>query len=418
MSNNNKTPAIRFKGFTDTWEQRKLNDVGVVIDPHPSHRAPAEENGGIPFIGIGDVDEMGNINRETARLVSENVYDEHHRRYDLCVPSLGLGRVASLGKVIRLRSDIGKYAISPTMSVLQFNEMIDIDYMYAFMNSSGFKKQFEGKSNGSTRQSVGTEMVRLLDLDIPSSLEEQKAIGAFYKSLDNLITLHQRKCDKLIQFKAAMLQKMFPQNGADKPKIRFKGFTDAWEQRKLGECSELITKGTTPSYFSKNGSVFFVKIEALKDKYVIKELCSTISEEIHTGELARSILKENDLVFAIAGATVGKCAVITKDILPANTNQALAIVRLKQGINIDFIYLSLTSEQMATYIQLSKSVGAQPNLSLAQMNAFVFSCPSNTDEQTKIGKLFSDFDSLITLHQRKCEKYKSIKAGLIRKLFP
>ncbi|MBO5319585.1 MAG: restriction endonuclease subunit S [Ruminococcus sp.] len=201
-----KYPELRFKGFTDPWEQRKLNEVGIVIDPHPSHRAPAEENGGIPFIGIGDVDEMGNINRETARPVSENVYDEHHRRYDLCIPSLGLGRVASLGKVIRLRSDIGKYAISPTMSVLQFNKMIDIDYMYAFMNSSGFKKQFEGKSNGSTRQSVGTEMVRLLDLDIPSSLEEQKAIGAFYKDLDNLITLHQRKLDEEKQKKKALMQ--------------------------------------------------------------------------------------------------------------------------------------------------------------------------------------------------------------------
>ena len=207
--NGEKVPEIRFKGFTDDWEQRKLNEVGVVIDPHPSHRAPAEENGGIPFIGIGDVDEMGNINHKTARPVAENVYDEHHRRYDLCVPSLGLGRVASLGKVIRLRSDIGKYVISPTMSVLQFNEMIDIDYMYAFMNSSGFKKQFEGKSNGSTRQSVGTEMVRLLDLDMPSSLEEQKAIGSYFKNLDTLITLHQRKLDTLQKFKKSMLQKMF-----------------------------------------------------------------------------------------------------------------------------------------------------------------------------------------------------------------
>jgi integrase len=176
-----------------SWEQRKLNEVGVVIDPHPSHRAPKEEQGGIPFIGIGDVDEMGNINRESARPVPENVYDEHHKRYDLNVPSLGLGRVASLGKVIRLRSDIGKYAISPTISVLQFSENINIDYLYAYMNTPQFKKQFEGKSNGSTRQSVGTEMVRLLNLSMPFNLDEQKAIGTFYKNLDNLITLHQRK---------------------------------------------------------------------------------------------------------------------------------------------------------------------------------------------------------------------------------
>ncbi len=170
-----------------------MNKIGVVIDPHPSHRAPKEEQGGIPFIGIGDVDEMGNINRESARPVHESVYDEHHKRYDLTIPSLGLGRVASLGKVIRLRSDIGKYAISPTMSVLQFSEDVNIDYLYAFMNTPQFKKQFEGKSNGSTRQSVGTEMVRLLDLSIPADIDEQIAIGSFYKKLDNLITLHQRE---------------------------------------------------------------------------------------------------------------------------------------------------------------------------------------------------------------------------------
>ena len=207
--NGAKVPEIRFDGFTYDWEQRKLNEIGVVIDPHPSHRAPKEEQGGIPFIGIGDVDEMGNINRESARPVPENVYDEHHKRYDLNVPSLGLGRVASLGKVIRLRSDIGKYAISPTISVLQFSENINIDYLYAYMNTPQFKKQFEGKSNGSTRQSVGTEMVRLLNLSMPFNLDEQKAIGTFYKNLDNLITLHQRKCDELKKMKKYMLQNMF-----------------------------------------------------------------------------------------------------------------------------------------------------------------------------------------------------------------
>ena len=207
--NGSNVPEIRFKGFTEAWEQRKLNEVGVVIDPHPSHRAPKEEQGGIPFIGIGDVDEMGNINRESARPVPENVYDEHHKRYDLNVPSLGLGRVASLGKVIRLRSDIGKYAISPTISVLQFSENINIDYLYAYMNTPQFKKQFEGKSNGSTRQSVGTEMVRLLNLSMPFNLDEQKAIGTFYKNLDNLITLHQRELEKLQNIKKSMLEKMF-----------------------------------------------------------------------------------------------------------------------------------------------------------------------------------------------------------------
>ena len=105
-------------------------------------------------------------------------------------------------------------------------------------------------------------------------------------------------------------------------------------------------------------------------------------------------------MFAIAGATVGKCAVITRDILPANTNQALAIIRLKSSVNRDFIYFSLTSKQTKIYINQSKSVGAQPNLSLTQMNNFDFLCPSQKEEQQKIGDYFTNLDNLITLHRR------------------
>ncbi|MBZ1511404.1 restriction endonuclease subunit S, partial [Leuconostoc mesenteroides] len=122
-----KTPQIRFKSFTDDWEERKLGDISKVIDPHPSHRAPAATEEGIPFIGIGDVNEVGNINYKTARIVDAKIFDEHHNRYDLSIPSIGIGRVASLGKVIRLRDDIGKYVVSPTMSVIQFTNNNDLD---------------------------------------------------------------------------------------------------------------------------------------------------------------------------------------------------------------------------------------------------------------------------------------------------
>ena len=202
-------PEIRFANFTGEWEKKKLGNIGIVIDPHPSHRAPKEEPGGIPFIGIGDVDAMGVINRKTARPVSPLVYEDHHKRYDLSLPSLGLARVASLGKVIRLRADVGKYAVSPTMSVIQFNKTVDVDYVYSFMSTPIFQKQFEGKSNGSTRQSVGTEMVRILDVNIPPNINEQQKIGSYFSHLDSLISLQQRKLEKLKNIKKSLLEKMF-----------------------------------------------------------------------------------------------------------------------------------------------------------------------------------------------------------------
>lgn len=207
--NGSNKPEIRFSGFTDPWEQRKLGVIANIIDPHPSHRAPAATIEGIPFIGIGDVDVEGNINHTSARVVDEKIYDEHHSRYDLSIKSIGIGRVASLGKVIRLRNDIGKYAVSPTMAVIQFHNIYDLDYLYACMNTPIFQEQFISYSNGSTRQSVGIQDLRNLFIDIPNDTMEQKRIGAFFLGLDNLITLHQRELEKLKNIKKSMLEKMF-----------------------------------------------------------------------------------------------------------------------------------------------------------------------------------------------------------------
>ncbi|WP_285035977.1 restriction endonuclease subunit S [Lactococcus petauri] len=204
-----KIPELRFKGFTDDWELRKLGDISKVIDPHPSHRAPAATEEGIPFIGIGDVNEVGNINYKTARIVDAKIFDEHHNRYDLSIPSIGIGRVASLGKVIRLRDDIGKYVVSPTMSVIQFTNNNDLDFLYSNMNTPIFQKQFKSFSNGSTRQSVGIQDLRILMVSLPVDIEEQQKIGSFFNRLDNTIALHQRKLDLLKEQKKGYLQKMF-----------------------------------------------------------------------------------------------------------------------------------------------------------------------------------------------------------------
>lgn len=202
-------PRIRFKGFTGDWEQRKLGDISSVIDPHPSHRAPAETQTGIPFIGIGDVDEAGNIDYSTARIVDEKIYEEHHKRYDLAIPSVGIGRVASLGKVIRLRNDIGKYAVSPTMSIIQFSQEVDVNYMYSCMSSPYFQQQFTAQSSGSTRQSVGIQDLRRFMTPISQNKIEQINIGMFFWKLDSIITHHQRKIDQLQVVKKFMLQNMF-----------------------------------------------------------------------------------------------------------------------------------------------------------------------------------------------------------------
>lgn len=133
------------------------------------------------------------------------------------------------------------------------------------------------------------------------------------------------------------------------PKLRFPEFSDGWEVKKLGEISDLITKGTTPSKFVNHG-IKFIKLECFDENTINANKCLFIEEETHNKELKRSILQENDLLFAIAGATIGKVNFVKKDILPANTNQALSIVRLKKEESRNFIFQILKSKKMQKYI--------------------------------------------------------------------
>ena len=181
------------------------------------------------------------------------------------------------------------------------------------------------------------------------------------------------------------------------PKIRFKGFTEDWEQRKLKDITSIITKGTTPLDKSGNGDINFIKIENINPSTGIIESTSKITEEEHNGYLRRSQLKENDLLFSIAG-TLGRVSLINKEILPANTNQALAIIRLKK-CDLNYIKTFLKGKAISDFIKKNPTIGAQPNLSLEQVSNFEISYPEDT-EAHKIGIMLDSLDNLISLHQR------------------
>ena len=174
-------------------------------------------------------------------------------------------------------------------------------------------------------------------------------------------------------------------------------FAFSWEQRKLGRMASLITKGTTPLDKSNTGVVNFVKIESIDESSGNITITQKISLDEHNGYLRRSQLKENDILFSIAG-TLGRVTSVKSSILPANTNQALAIIRLKDGC-LDYVKTYLKGKAVADFIKKNPTIGAQPNLSLEQVANLEISIPSE-EEQKKIGTFFSQLDNLITLHQR------------------
>ncbi|MHC6535905.1 restriction endonuclease subunit S (plasmid) [Latilactobacillus sakei] len=388
----NKVPQIRFNGYSDDWEERKLGDISKVIDPHPSHRAPAATEEGIPFIGIGDVNEIGNINYKTARIVDAKIFDEHHNRYDLSIPSIGIGRVASLGKVIRLRDDIGKYVVSPTMSVIQFTNNNDLDFLYSNMNTPIFQKQFKSFSNGSTRQSVGIQDLRILMVSLPVDIEEQQKIGSFFKQLDDTIALHQRKLDLLKEQKKGYLQKMFPKNGAKVPELRFAGFADDWEERKLADVVSISAGGDVDKTKLIEDGGYPVLANALTNSGIVGYYDSYKVEAP-----AVTVTGRGDVGHAVARHV--------------NFTPVVRLLSLKSEVlDADFLANMLNQTNI-----LIESTGV-PQLTAPQLGSYKILYP-NLNEQTKIGKLLNAFDNLIALHQRKLELLKEQKKGFLQKMF-
>ena len=199
------------------------------------------------------------------------------------------------------------------------------------------------------------------------------------------------------------------------PKLRFKEFDGDWSSVSLLEISTLITKGTTPKQFIE-GNINFLKIEAITQNGFDLSKCQTISDEINNKELKRSVLTEGDILFAIAGATIGKNAIVQKELLPANTNQALAIIRLKENYSKIFISKVLNSPLMEKYIDINISTGAQPNLNLQQIGSFSFALPK-LEEQTKIASFLSAVDEKISQLTQKLELLSQYKQGMMQKLF-
>ena len=396
----------------NTWEQRKLTDMSKT------------------FIGL--VTTMTANYREEGTLLIRNsdisdnkfIFSEKPIYLDSEFAKSNESRKLKSGDVVTVHTgDIGTSAvveenIEGAIGFATINTRPDINYLNSHFLSTYFNTEIHKKyaisvATGDGRSNYNIKDFNKLMLYIPS-VNEQKAIAGFVKSITNLITLHQRKLENLKLKKKALLQKLLPKNGEQFPELRFPGFTDAWEQRKLGEITEIITKGTTPIDKSGQGEISFIKVENIDPFNCEIKSCTKIAKKEHEGYLRRSQLKSDDILFSIAG-TLGRIGVVTEDILPANTNQALAIIRLSNG-DVKYITKVLGSKVVEEYIRKNPTVGAQPNLSLEQVSNLIIPYPSD-EEQIKLGDFFKAVDNLITLHQRKLEHLQLQKKALLQLMF-
>ena len=399
-----KSPHIRFAGFTDDWEQRKLE---YFVDDYLEKTTVENQ-----YPVLTSSQKQGIVLQEEY-FANRQVTTEKNIGYFILPRGYFTFRSRTDNGIFAFnRNDIVDYGIISYFYPVFSIKNGDSNFFLQFLNYS-IRRDVNLAAEGTGQRVLSLKKFKGIKIVVPT-IDEQQKIGECFYNLDNLITLHQRKLDLLKVTKKSMLQKMFPKDGESVPEIRFAGFTDAWEQRKLSELTSLITKGTTPLNKSGNGKINYVKIESIDSSSGKITITSTISEEEHNGYLKRSQLQEGDVLFSIAG-TLGRVTAVNKDVLPANTNQALAIIRLK-NCNLNYIITYLKGKAVSEFVKKNPTVGAQPNLSLEQVGNLEIALPK-TDEQEQIGDFFFNLDNLITLHQRELDLLKELKKSMLKQMF-
>lgn len=407
-------PKIRFKGYTDDWEQRKVGDLvkdGIIDAPldgnHGEKHPTASEyvDLGIPFLMASDV-HNGIVNIKSCKFITS----ERAKRLDKGFTKNGdvlLTHKATIGESAILQGLETEYAVlTPQVTYyrIQDEERLSREYLYAFFNSVKFQNDLRTKAMQSTRPYIGISAQQDLDIVLPRKLMEQKKIGVYFFNLDHLITLHQRKCEETKKLKKYMLQKMFPQNGQVVPEIRFSGFTDDWEQRKLGEYVS-ITSGEAPSKFEV-GTELYVKVDDLNynDKYVV-DTQNKVAEHSTVKRVTKG-----SVVFPKRGAAIMTNKVRIMGIDGYMDTNMMALTSEK--LDSEFLYNIISKEGLYKIADTSTI----PQINNKHVEPYEVTIPS-LDEQRKIGAYFKQLDHLITLHQNKCDELKKIKKFMLQNMF-
>ena len=371
-------PRIRFKGFTDAWEQRKLNEFTRYISSN---------------LSISDSINNGKYNLYDANNIIGKVNCKNISEEFITIIKDGSG----VGKVRRLPKNS---CFIGTMGGILSKES-NIDFVYCCLLNTDFTKEI----NGATIPHIYYSNYGNNEYYVPKYLEQEK-IGELFTNIDNLITLHQRKCEKLINIKQSLLEKMFPKNLSNLPEIRFKGFTDVWEQRKFGDYGTVsMCKRIFKNETSDSGDIPFYKIGTFGGK-----ADAFISNEKYDYYKSKfSYPNKGDILLSASG-TIGRIVEYTGE---KAYFQDSNIVWLNHNEDIKNVFLKVLYPTV-------KWDGIEGSTIKRLYNSnFLNTCINipNTLEQEKIGELFTNIDNLITLHQRKHEKLINLKQSLLNDMF-
>lgn len=404
--NSKLKPKIRFKGFTDDREQRKFNEYINLRMGHLFSPSDYVKDGKYNVITISNVKGDRYIDISDVNTV-DSLPSNINNYQILCEGDLLISLTGNIGRVSYNKgvNNILNYRVGK----IEFGKKEICDkFIYAYLCQDSIIRGFIDKGQGGAQPNISKPEVENLSIMVPS-IDEQIKIGRFFEILDNTITLHQRKCDKLVELKKSLLEKMFPKNNSVIPEIRFKGFTDDWKQCKLKELCN-IYDGThqTPNY--KDSGIMFLSVENindLKSKKYISNIDFKNNFKIYP--------EKNDILMTRIG-DIG-----TTNIVKDNTLKAyyvsLALLKCK-GINPYYLNFAIKSDFVQNGLKIRSLLTAIPmKINKDQIGEVDIEYPIGLKEQSNIGQIFDNLDNLITLHQRKHDKLNKIKQSLLNDMF-
>ena len=296
---------------------------------------------------------------------------------------------------------------------------IDPYFMAYVLRSETVRKKIVFLAQGISRYNISKNKVMEIEIPLPS-IREQQLLGKYFYNLDNLITLHQRKYDKLVNVKKSMLEKMFPRDGANVPEIRFSGFTDAWEQRKLSELATMHARigwqNLRTSEFLDDGDYMLITGTDFEDGRINFSTCHYVEKERYDQD--KHIQISDGSILITKDGTLGKVAYVQGLQKPATLNAGVFNVEIKDENQVDgkYLFQYLKAPFLMDYVSQKATGGTIKHLNQNILVDFPVIMPKKA-EQEKIGRYFEGIDNLITLHQRKLEKLKNIKKSMLEKMF-
>ncbi|MDR3316350.1 MAG: restriction endonuclease subunit S [Coriobacteriales bacterium] len=401
MAESKTKPEIRFSGFTDAWEQRRLGELAEIVrgaSPRPI-KDPKwfDDESDIGWLRISDVTEQdGRVHFLEQRISKEG----QEKTRVLTEPHLLLSIAATVGKPVINYVKTGVH----DGFLIFLNPDFDCEFMFQWLEM--FRPKWSKYGQPGSQVNLNSDLVKSKEIMLPNR-QEQTQIGAFFAALDHLITLHQRECDKTVNIKKAMLEKMFPKEGENKPEIRFTGFTDAWEQRKLGDLYE-------------------VNKERNEGRFGFERTLSVATMTFNGGNGAADssldsykLLRVGDIAFE--GHTNKRFAYgrfVLNDAGDGLMSPRFSCLRpiAEQCFSFWKHYIHHEPIMRGILVKATKSGTMMNELVVPDFLKQPIKVPS-LEEQNQIGQLFTALDHLITLHQRELVKLKNVKKSLLEKMF-